>query len=315
MDVLTDVLESVHLQSRVFCRSELTAPWGFRVQRSTFASFHVVLRGSCWLDVEGVDQPIAISGGDLVVLPRGGAHAVRDAKKSAAPPLEDIIAKNRTESTCGGCATLSYGGGGAATTLVCGVFEFDRREANPLFKVLPPVIHIRSEGGEATRWLEATLQLVANEVASASPGGEAIVSRLADVIFIKAVRAHFASLRGGDQGWLRALTEPRIGEAIAMVHRAPAAPWTVAELAAKVGMSRSAFALRFTELVGEPPLQYVTRWRIEKATNHLREGRGIAEIASMVGYDSEAAFSKAFKRWTGSAPGVYRTEARSLSDS
>jgi transcriptional regulator GlxA family with amidase domain len=172
---------------------------------------------------------------------------------------------------------------------------------------LPPVVHVRGDDGTAIQWLEASLQFVACEMASGQPGAETVVRRLADILFVQAVRAHLAQSGEGAKGWLRALVDPQIGEALGLIHAKPEEPWTVELLASRVAMSRSAFAARFTQLAGEPPLSYLTRWRMDKATRLLRTSNAsIGEVAARVGYDAEAAFSKAFKRRIGMAPGAYR---------
>lgn len=162
------------------------------------------------------------------------------------------------------------------------------------------------------QWLEANLQFVASEMASGLPGAQTVVSRLADILFVQAIRAYLAESGARSKGWLRGLLDPQIGHALALMHQRPEAPWTVQSLAADVGMSRSAFAARFTDLVEESPLVYLTRWRMSRASTLLRGTSGIAEVATKVGYDAESAFSKAFKRWMGKAPGAYRRARREL---
>jgi AraC-like DNA-binding protein len=307
MDVLTDVLQTVRVNAVCYGRVELTAPWGFQADATADALFHVVLRGACVLEVDGVDGEVQLSSGDLFALPHGNAHVLRDASGTPARPLAELLAcKNES-----GDRVARYGGGGSAATLVCGAFHFEDQRNNPLLNVLPPLILIRGEEGRAVQWLEPTLQFIAAEAVSDQPGAQTVLSRLADILFIQIVRAHLAGASEKDRGWLRALAEPQIGAALSLIHQDPAHAWTVASLAQRVGMSRSTFAGRFTELVGEPPLHYVTRWRMQKAAGLLRDGRAtLADIADRVGYESEAAFSKAFKRWVGSAPGAYRKAAR-----
>jgi AraC-like DNA-binding protein len=176
------------------------------------------------------------------------------------------------------------------------------------------VVQFKGDAGTAVRWLEANLQFVASEIASGEPGFETIVSRLADILVVQAVRAHLARDSAGCKGWLRALIDPQIDRALSLIHEKPEDDWTVESLASKVGMSRSAFAARFAQLVEEPPLTYLTRWRMQKASRLLETSHaGVAEVAKRVGYDAEAAFSKAFKRWIGVAPGAYRRTAESRS--
>lgn len=302
-DVLTAVMDAVRLRSRVFCRSELKAPWGMALRRSGDAHFHVVERGGCWLRLQG-ERPLALAGGDLVVIPHGTGHTLTDSPKTRARPLEQLAAGRTSEA---GCLVMRGGGDGAETSLVCGSFRFERPEAHPLLGLLPPLVHIRPAQRGAAEWLEATLRFLAWETRQAGPGTETIVSRLTDVIFVQVLRAWIESLPQGSGGWLGALRDPHVGKALGLLHRSPERDWTNASLAAEVGLSRSRFAARFTALVGEPPLAYLTRWRMEKAAGQLQEGPlGLAEIAASVGYQSEAAFSKAFRRRFGQPPGAYR---------
>lgn len=310
MDVLTDVLQTVRVSSLCYGRVELGAPWGVAVERSEAASFHVVLRGNCWLEVEGRSELTALTSGDLFALPHGHAHVLRDSPDTAARPLSELI--GACSQSVGATLRVGDGTNGSVSTLVCGAFQFEDRRNNPLLNVLPPLVLVRGEDGRAVQWLEPTLQFMACEAASGRPGARTVISRLADILFIQIVRAFLASTPENRQGWLRALSEPQIGSALSLIHQDPQHTWTVATLASKVGMSRSTFAGRFAELVGEPPLHYVTRWRMQKAAALLREGSAtLSDIADRVGYESEAAFSKAFKRWVGTAPGAYRKAARS----
>jgi AraC-like DNA-binding protein len=306
-DVLTDVLETVRVGAACYGRVEAAAPWGIGVDADEEdAKFHVVLSGECWLDVEG-QEPIHLSGGDLVAVPHGHAHTLRDVPGSPIRPLTDLIT-----TPSGKCqSSIITGGDGASATLVTGSFHFEDRRNNPLLSVLPPVIVLPGEMSRNVHWLEPTLKFIACEAASGRPGAQTVVSRLADVLFIQIVRGYLATLPPGASGWLGALGDSQIGAALGLIHQSPELDWTVQSLAARVAMSRSAFASRFARLVGEPPLAYVTRWRMQKAAGLLRQSSStLAEIAERVGYDSEAAFSKAFKRAVGSAPGAYRRAAK-----
>jgi len=252
--------------------------------------------------MEGEKRQIALAGGDFVMFPHGSAHVLRDAPGSRPVNIEKLLSSCDSSNK-----SLSYGGGGALTTLVCGWFEFEGRETNPLISSLPAVIHIKGEEGRAVPWLETTLQYLASETALTLPGAETVIGHLTDISFIQAVRAYISSAGERKKGLVRAISDPQIGQALAFVHNAPQESWTVASLALRVGMSRAGFAARFRELVGEPPMQYLTRWRMHKAAGMLRSGpESLTEIAGRIGYEAEAAFSKAFKRWAGHAPGAYR---------
>jgi AraC-like DNA-binding protein len=299
-------MDAVRLRSRVFCRSELRAPWGMALQRSDYAHFHVIERGGAWLRIEGRD-PVALAGGDLVVVPHGTGHTLTDSLATKARPLSEMAGRAASE---GGCVVMRGGGDGAETQLVCGSFRFERRDAHPLVELLPPLIHLRPAENPAAEWLEATLRFLAWETREAKPGTETIVSRLTDVIFVQVLRAFTLSLPAGRGGWLGALRDRPVGAALAHIHRSPERDWTNASLAEAVGLSRSRFAARFTALVGEPPLTYLSRWRLETAASLLQDGvLGLGEIAARVGYESEAAFSKAFRRRFGAPPGAWRRRA------
>ena len=307
MDVLTDVLDTVRVVAACYGRMEATAPWGIRIRAGEDAKFHVVLEGRARLLLDGTDEPIELSAGDIIALPHGHAHSLVDDPNIGAQPLEELlVCRARGDGN-----VFRVGGGRQSATIVSGRFRFEDRKNNPLLSVLPPVITLKGEMGKSVRWLEPTLKFIACEAASGRPGAQTVIARLADVLFIQIVRGHLASLPANGSGWLGALADAQIGAALGHIHQNPEQDWTVQSLASKVAMSRSAFASRFMRLVGEPPLSYVTRWRMQKAAGMLREGKQtLAEVAAQVGYDSEAAFSKAFKRAVGSAPGAYRRGLR-----
>jgi AraC-like DNA-binding protein len=309
MDVLTDALEAIHITSVVSGRLELSAPWGMRKAPKS-PGFFVVIRGSAWFEMDGMDAPLQIGGGDLVLLPHGLAHSLRDSLSTPLVPAEQIFSGCPQRKDCQPGGVFAYGGGGALTTVVGGKIQFEDGANNPLLRALPPMIHVRGDNGTPMPWLETCLRFIATEMASGQPGASTIVSRLADILFVQAIRAHVLTRGDEAKGWLRALSDPQIGRALSMIHEHPGAPWSVESLAAEVAMSRSAFSARFSELVEEPPLTYLTRWRMQRASKLLRSSdETIAGVAAKVGYDAEAAFSKAFKRWLGTAPGAYRRGA------
>jgi AraC-like DNA-binding protein len=305
-DVLSDVLHSVRFRGTVMCRSELSAPWGFEVQGRDFASFHHVVRGHGCLEVEGIPGLRQLAPGDLVILPHGNAHIVRDAPGSPSDRLERLIAGGGLDPL----GNLRAGGGGAETVLVCGGFHFDDRRFNPLLTALPPVLHLRG-AHRGSAWLRTALAILERESCSGRPGSETVVSRLADVVFIEAVRTYFQSTEARREGMGAALSDPRIGAALAAVHRRPEAAWDLGALARTAGMSRTAFALRFRSLIGETPLRYVTARRMEKAQALLRESTAtISQIAESVGYETEVGFHRAFKRHFLVAPARFRRRGR-----
>jgi AraC-like DNA-binding protein len=308
MDVLTDVLETVRVTAACSGRLELGSPWGVRIPASDDAGFHVVSHGHCHLEVEGVGGVRQLAAGDVVALPRGHAHTLRDAEGSPVLGPDELFAV----SPCAAGAVLRAGGSGAKTVLLSGRFRFTDPQNNPLLAALPSVIHLAGDAARNTPWLETTLGFIASEAASERPGAATVISRLADILFIHIVRGYLVSVPQPTTGWLGALAHGQIGAVLGLIHQNPERQWTVANLASEVGMSRSAFASHFARLVGEPPLHYVTRWRMAKATGLLRDGSAsLSEVARRVGYDSETAFSKAFKRSVGRSPGAYRRAVQS----
>jgi AraC-like DNA-binding protein len=309
MDALSEVLQAVRLTSSLFCRSEAAAPWGVRLDAEADAArFHYVVRGSCWLAVEGRPCPaVALSGGDLVLLPTGDAHTLCDQPHRTVHRFEEALAATEQTTSTG---RLRFGGAGASTTLISGCFHIENRATLPLLRTLPPIVRITPDEGRVVPWLEQNLQFIAAEAASDRPGAQLVLTRVADVIFVQALRAYMEGLPDEAEGFLRALRDAHIGAALGFVHRDPGADWTVASLAARVGLSRSVFAERFALLVGEPPLGYLTRLRMEKAAALLRDGGTLAEVAQRTGYGSEASFSRAFRQWAGVPPGAFRRRAR-----
>jgi AraC-like DNA-binding protein len=306
-DVLTDVLASLRLRGRLFCRSELSAPWSLALPASALGHFHVIERGGGWVRLEGEERSHPLAAGDLIVLPHGRAYTLSDGPKAPPVPLASLV----HEPASGVCSILRHGGDGPATSMICGSFQFEGREGHPLLSLLPPLIHIPGDQGRSAEWLDLTLRFLGQEARHPRPGSETLVTRLIDILFVQVVRAWIEGQPEGGGGWLGALRDRQMGAALGMIHREPQRAWSVASLAAAVGMSRSAFAARFTALVSEAPLAYLTRWRMHLAADLLRgKGLTLSEVAGRVGYESEAAFSKAFKRQVGTSPGAFRTGPR-----
>ena len=307
-DVLADILQSIRLHSTLYCRAKMSAPWGFRVSRRQVASFHIVTGGKCWLTVEGINQPLLLTEGDLVILPHGHAHSMTDHPETPVTRLEDLRPKQPVKED-----GIFYSlGQGAVTTLVCGGLQLEDYATNPVYSLLPTFIHMKSQYGQANAWLEAIVKLVKLEASANQPDAETIITRLSEILFIRAVRSYMSVVGDGKTGWFGALKDPQIGQALALIQHRPGDPWTVESLASRVSLSRSAFSAKFKQLVGESPMQYITRVRLTKAAASLRANSAtLVEVAASVGYDSEVAFSKAFKRQFGIAPGAYRQGKRS----
>ena len=307
-DILGDLLSSLRLTTLVYGRLELSAPWGLSFPEvPDSASLLVIARGSAELEVQTSGRSTipatVLSSGDVALLPNGGAHVLRDGKGS---PLHVLGTGQCQRSTAAN--PIRLGGKGARTTLVAGAFRYGAGRRIPLFERLPSVIHIAASDATVSPWLASTVQLLIAESAAHSAGGTVVVSRLVDVLFVQALRTFITSGACKESG-LRALGDFQIGKALQLVHERPAEPWTVGGLARAVGLSRSAFAARFSELVGEPPLEYVSRWRMTKAAELLRESDlSMLDVAERAGYRSEAAFSRAFKRHEGTAPARYRRQ-------
>lgn len=308
-DVLTDVLQTLHLQGRVFCSSQLSAPWALSLPASDFAHFHVIERGGAWLRLSGDKQWHPAASGDLLIVPHGQGHVLSDSPNTKPVPMLRLLKGSKAS-----CHLMQHGGGGAQTQMLCGSFQFDQRGQHPLLTVLPPLLHIKSGHGQMVEWLQMTLRLLTTETQNPRPGSETLITRLLDIIFVQALRTWIESLPPEQNGWLSALHDPKIGTALGLMHREPQRSWSVEALASEVAMSRSPFAARFTALVGEPPLAYLTGWRMHLAETLLtREGLNVSEVAGRIGYESEAAFSKAFKRYFGQSPLAHRRQQQSAS--
>ncbi|HEX4445684.1 MAG TPA: AraC family transcriptional regulator [Polyangiaceae bacterium] len=303
IDPFTDVFTAMRVRSAFYCRMEATAPWGVDFSPSAHAKFGLVTRGSCWLKVAGEPRAIPLRGGDCYVVAARTGFAVRDALRSRAIDGDDVIRKKVGDR-------LSLGGGGAPTHVISGLFEFDEWSSKPLVDMLPSVLCVRADDAQ-TGALAATLGLLSMETSSRAIGSPIVIARLAEIMFVQIIRAHYAAGGAGGLGWLAALGNPQIGAALRAMHHAPEHPWSVESLAGVAGMSRSAFAVRFKAQVGETPLEYLTRWRMYKAGCLLRDGQlGVAEIAAAVGYESSGAFNRVFQRVCAQTPGEFRRTMR-----
>ena len=306
-DPLGEALHFLRMNGAFYCRSELSAPWGMTMMPMPgYVWFHVVTSGRVWLEAGDADSRL-LGPGDLALVPHGEGHVLRSEPGAPAPGILELdreLVSERYE-------ILRHGGGGDPTTLICGAVRFDHPSAHNLVAILPQLIHVEHTGSAQSDWLQGTLRLMAAEARELRPGGEAVITRLGDILVIQAIRSWIETDPAARTGWLGALQDRQIGRAITLIHRDPARAWTLASLADEVAMSRSAFAARFTELVGEPPMGYVARWRMHLARDALTEqGSTVAELASRLGYRSEAAFARAFKRVIGTPPGAVRRAPR-----
>ncbi len=305
-DPLADALRALRMDGLFYCPSMLTSPWGVDLPEMTGCLwFHVITAGTCI--VRGSDgREHRASRGDVVVFPHGGQHTAFDLPNVATPTVFDLPHEYFSEQY----AVMRHGGGGDLTTLICGVVRFDHPAARSLLELLPDMIHVNTAlDEERWHWFPGLLSLMASETRQPKPGGEAVVTRLCDILVIQTIRSWIDTDPDAQRGWIGALRDPVIGRAIALIHRDPARDWTVETLAGEVAMSRSGFAARFTELVGESPKHYVTNWRMQVAKDLLADReQSILSIAQSLGYSSEAAFSRAFKRVVGMPPSAARRD-------
>ena len=298
-DPLGETLHLLRLTGTLYCRSELTAPWGIDMPPfEGYMMFHVVTDGHCWLEVEG-EEPRLLQRGSLALVAHGHGHCIRSSPSDALVPLFDIPVEQISDRY----EIMRYGGAGDLTQLTCGVVRFDHVAGRQLIALLPRVLHIDAWNEDEESWLQSTLRFIAREAGELRPGGETVVTHLADILIIQAIRAWIDSIPETERGWLGALRDKQIGRALAAIHREPEKDWNVTSLAREVGMSRSGFAARFTDLVGEPAKRYITRWRMQLARIRLQDSPdSVAVLADRFGYQSEAAFSRAFKREFGVSP-------------
>ena len=303
-DPLGEALHFLELRGAFYCRSEFTAPFGLELPPlEGYLWFHVITSGSCWLEApQALPRRLAASELALVPTARATGYAVIPTRRCRA---SSISSASSSASATRFCATEAAA---QSIDMVCGAVRLDHPVARKLLAVLPRILTLDpATSPTQLEWLRSTLRLMALEAEGLRPGGETMITRLSDVLVVQALRAWLESDPAAQSGWLGALRDPQIGRAISLIHRQPGRPWTVASLADQIPMSRSAFAARFTELVGEPAMSYVTRWRMHLAAAALRgEGATVAALAERFGYRSEAAFARAFKRVIGSPPGAVR---------
>lgn len=299
MGPFDEVIGGMHVGSSLYAQFQLRAPWGVRFSTGTQAWLVVVARGRCWLRWDGSKTPLLVETGGCLIIKPGVAFDLSDAQQRKVRACETLVPAHD------GCV-VEYGGAGEATELLAGRFSFDPVAAEPLVAPMPPLVHVPL-GKAHAELLQGTLVLMGKETAQAGLGAGVVVDRLTDVLFVQAMRVLFSRGCAFAPRWVSALTDRRVAKAIRAVHADLARPWTVAEMAREAGVSRSSFAAAFTSAVGESPLGYVTNWRLYRAKVLLSSSdESLAEIASRVGYDSDTALSRAFKRKVGMPPGTFR---------
>jgi AraC-like DNA-binding protein len=338
MDVLSDVLRVVRLSGAVFFTADFSSPWAIESpmpqmlasavipQAECVVLFHILVDGGC--EVVCPNHPVTtMEAGDVVVFPRGDQHVMRSHPSASKTPLTSVFSPGKYDEP----PQLSYGGGGRTSRFVCGYLNCDQR-FSPLVEALPTMLLVRSRDDYAaidgidaggTRpttvpqgsgtWLGTTLKFTVNEARTGRPGNAAILGRLTELMFVEILREYMQRLPADQGGWLAGLNDPHVGKALRLMHADPARDWTVDDLAREVAVSRSVLAQRFTDLVGETPMRYLANWRMQIAKQMMRDGvHNIQEVATRVGYDSESAFNRAFKRATGSPPAAWRKSALSV---
>ncbi|MEK8071362.1 AraC family transcriptional regulator [Rhodococcoides navarretei] len=305
-DPLGEALHFLRMTGSFYVRSELSGSWGLALPAMEDALwFHTVVDGRCLLSVPG-EPTRELVPGDFALVPHGRGHVLA-ADEDAATRAASVYDLPH-EYVSDRYAVITHGeGAGPAATLVCGAVRLDHPAAHKLVRLLPALVVVDAAPGPKQSRMQNVLDMVADEARVLEPGGEAVITRLSDILVIHALRSWIVNTPGAQSGWLGALQDDRIGTALALIHRHPHELWTVAALASRVNMSRSAFSARFTELVGESVMSYLAAWRMQVAYQTLRsEDVVLAELARRSGYLSEAAFGKAFKRAMGVSPGSVR---------
>jgi AraC-like DNA-binding protein len=319
MDALSDVLKSIRLEGALYLNAEFTAPWCIRgecglpsVRRRLAGAehvvfFHFVTEGRCKVRLSNGGETLAASAGDLILIPQDDRHLL--GSDVAIAPLEgdSLFAEGGGDAEI---VQLRHGGGGATTRFVCGYLACSRSVCRPLLEALPRALTIPIGDGPASTLLRELLRVGVRESAALRPGAGSLLAKLSELMFVEALRRYVENLPPQGMGWLAGLRDPQVGRALALMHGEPGKAWTVDELAREVALSRSALAERFAGLVGEPPMQYLTRWRLALAAQMLRAGRdAVGRVAERSGYESDAAFNRAFKREFGMPPAAWRRAA------
>ena len=318
-DVLSDVLRAVRLSGAVFFHFDLSSPWVAEAPPSRqiagvvmpgaqrVIEYHLIAQGACWGYAVG-EPPVRLREGDLIMFPQGDPHVLSSTPGLRATPEMALFARRSTP------LPMFYelgGGGPERARIICCFLGCDERPYNPLLGALPRMIHLSSAADHAASgWLGTLLSIAVKESESDRAGRENVLARLSELMFVESIRRYLETVPAARTGWLAGLTDPVVGQALAALHGAAAEPWTVERLAKHVGLSRSVLAERFTDLVGQPPMQYLTLWRMQLASRLLTDGGQVAAVAAAVGYESEPAFSRAFKKILGQAPGSWRRSSK-----
>ncbi len=323
-DALSDVLSAVHLSGSVFFDVTAQSPWVAEAPPAAVIAnevtpgaqhaieYHVVARGSCWISLVGDPgfEPVKLEEGDVAVIPHGDPHVVSSAPGMRAEPNLDVYRRPQDANALP--FTLRTGGDGPSDVhLICGFFSCDARPFNPLLDSLPRFIRFGRDASQASQGLlDQFIRFATAEMGNKRAGSQSVLNRLSELLFVEVIRLHMDRLANNNTGWLAGLRDPLVGRALTLLHARPAHSWTLEELASQAGASRSALADRFAHMVGCPPIQYLTQWRMQLAARHLSDRSvSVAAVAYEVGYQSEAAFSRAFKKFVGQSPSQWRSVA------
>ncbi len=320
MDVLSEVLRAVKLDGAVFFNGEFSSPWcTHEPDSSTMASylpsgpkhvfiFHLVTEGRCYYRDEEGGQAVALKAGDIVMLPHGNEHLMGNGPPitpiDSAPHLKQIFAEGHILS--------QLGGGGETTKLVCGYLTCDPQLGQVFLAGMPSIVKVHIRDSPSGQWLEDTFRYSIDHAEASGPGGAAVITKLSEVLFVETLRRYIVKMPPSQIGWLAGVRDPDVGKALALLHKRPSHPWTIASLADEVGLSRSVLAERFRHYLSDTPMGYLTRWRLQLAAQLLSStSKSVAEVADDVGYESEPSFNRAFKREFGVPPARFRTQIRS----
>ncbi len=307
MDALSQILKTIRLQTGLLSRSHFTLPWAVTTRGAPSPIFHALVSGHC-LATRGEDEPIALETADVVVLPHGDPHKMSSDVTTTAVNVGELL----SAKDAGGVPMLSHGGTrGDGAVIICGTFNLEHEAANALIDLMPAVIVLKPRDEARKQWVKSTLDMLDLELAQSRPGAESMISRLTDMLVAQVIREYALTTEVSAKGLLAAAHDEHVGRALVLIHTEPGGSWSAERLASTVGMSRTRFFERFSSLVGESPAKYLARWRASAAADMLRKkDLGTAELASQLGYSSENAFVRVFRRYQGVSPAEFRRRIR-----
>ncbi|MEZ5426926.1 MAG: AraC family transcriptional regulator [Pyrinomonadaceae bacterium] len=311
MDVLSDILRTVQVEGSLYFRTAFSPPWGVIVPPyKNVSRYHLVVRGSCFVYIEGFEKPLRLEKGDLILITNGTEHRLCYSVDTECLTLDEVLDKSGFDGK--GALVWGEDDPGETTSLVCGHFAFESERGKLLLNALPPFIHVPNTEILHYGWLDSATKFITHEAFKRELGSDAVINRLAEIIFIQTIRT-FAKSNGHTQNLFAALIDPQISQVLEQMHRRPERAWTVDGLARTAGMSRTILSERMRDVLGISPMAYLTQWRMELAHEALTRGRdGIPEISEAVGYQSLSAFTRAFKKHFGRGPGAVRRAGQTV---